>query len=98
MFRKNYKKIPIYQLKEVEEDIARQCEDKKLVESFPKLQSEVGGDVDVLIGIKNKKWFPKLIFELETGLGLYESPFVSPSGTRGVVGGPHPKFSEFEKR
>ena len=37
-----------------------------------------------------------MIHELENGLGIYESSFVSPGGTRGVVGGPHPKFTETE--
>ena len=88
--------FPKYPLKEVQNDIAKGCSDKKLVKTFPKLPESVGGEVDMLIGIKNIKWFPKLVFELDTGLGLYNSPFVSPCGSRGVVGGPHPKFTEIE--
>ena len=36
------------------------------------------------------------VFKLPTGLTIYESPFLNPDGTRGVVGGPH-VFSLIEK-
>ena len=40
----------------------------------------------------------KDIFELPTGLTIYESKFKNIDGTRGIVGGPHHVFTEIEKR
>ena len=39
----------------------------------------------------------KDIFELPTGLTIYESKFKNIDGTRGIVGGPHHVFTEIEK-
>ena len=50
-----------------------------------------------MIGIKYLKYCPESVFKLPTGLTIYKSPFVSPDGTRGVVGGPHHVFSLIEK-
>ena len=67
-----------------------------MVSNLPKLPEEVGGETDLLIGIKYLKYFPEAVFKLPTGLTIYESPFLNPDGTRGVVGGPH-VFSLIEK-
>ena len=65
---------------------------------MPKLpKSGVGGDADILIGSKYNRYFPKPIFKLETGLEIFESVFVSPCGSRGVVSGPQKDFSETGK-
>ena len=37
----------------------------------------VGGERDILIGIKYAKYFPKPIFECDSGLGIYESVCLS---------------------
>ena len=92
--------FPIYDLGTVEDDIIKKCKNKgghDLVKCLPKLPSKVGGDTDILLGIKYAKYFPKFVFECELGLGIFESCFLSPCGTRGVVGGPHPEFSKVEK-
>ena len=57
----------------------------------------MGGETDILLGISYRKYFPKLIFELKSGLGIFESVFQSPCGARGVLGGPHKEFSKIEK-
>ena len=41
---------------------------------------------------------PKLVHEHESGLRIHKSVFQSPCGSRGVVEGPHPKFSEIERK
>ena len=93
-------KFPTYTLGAVEEDIRKTCQEvggQGLVDKLPRLPSEVGGDTDILIGIKYLKYFPEQVFKLESGLAIYESAFRSACGTTGIVGGPHPKFSEIEK-
>ena len=64
---------------------------------LPKLPKFVGGDPHLMIGIHYNKYFPKIIFSLPNGLSIYESQFVSPDGSRGIVGGPHRIFSEIHK-
>ena len=59
---------------------------------LPKIPDEVGGETDILLGIRCRKYFQKLIFELKSGLGIFESVFQSPCGARGVLGGPHKGF------
>ena len=57
---------------------------------LPSLAKEVGGQVDFMIGSKYLKYHPKVLFELPSGLTIYESVFInSDGGGRGVVCGPH---------
>ena len=89
--------FPSYNLGDVERDIRNECRKiggESLVSRLPKLPSKVGGQTDILIGIKYAKYFPKKVFEFETGLGIYESVFKSRCGSRGVVSGPHKEFSK----
>ena len=60
---------------------------------LPSLPDSVRGTVSFMIGIKNNKYFPEEQFRLPCGLTIYLSPFVSPDGSRGVVGGPHPEIT-----
>ena len=78
----------------VEKDIQWRCKKIGLVDHLPKLPSTVGGDTDILIGIK----YFKIIYEFESGLGIYESVFQSPCGSRGIVGRPHKEFSKIENK
>ena len=89
--------FPKYDLQEVETDLKSWAEEIGIVD-LPKLPTSVGGDVDILIGSKYLRYFPKIVFEHETGLGIYESSFEGVDGCRGVINGPHPKFSEAEKK
>ena len=91
--------FPTYPLKEVEEDVRDLCRKQggeTLLNSLPKLPSEVGGDVDILIGLTYKKYFPKEIWQSPDGLFVSDSQFLSEDGTTGVVGGPHSKFTQVE--
>ena len=67
-----------------------------MVQQLPSLPNEVGGDVDILIGLTYHKYFPKMVWEAPTGLFISESHFLSEDGTTGVIGGPHPKFTQIE--
>ena len=67
------------------------------VKRFPNLANNVGGDTDILIGIKYIKYFPELIHMLPTGLAMYRSAFLNSDGSDGVVAGPHREFTKVEK-
>ena len=91
--------FPTYPLKEVEEDVRDLCRKEggeNLLNALPKLPSEVGGDVDILIGLTYKKYFPKEVWQSPDGLFVSNSLFLSEDGTTGVVGGPHSKFTQVE--
>ena len=66
-------------------------------DNLPKLPESVRGETDLIIDIKYLKYFPEVIFRLPSGLTIYESPFLSIDGTRGVVGGPHKVFTMIER-
>ena len=51
-----------------------------------------------MIVIKYLRYYPEKIFELPTGLTIYESKSKNIDGTRGIVGGPHHVFTEKQKR
>ena len=50
-----------------------------------------------MIGKQYLKYFPKEVVQLESGLTLYKSHFMSPGGTSGVIAGPHPEFTKIER-
>ena len=51
-----------------------------------------------MVGVKYLKYFPECVLRLPTGSTIYRSQFVSPDGSRGVVGGPHQVFTQIEKQ
>jgi hypothetical protein len=53
-----------------------------------------GGPVKLLIGIKNVDLDPKFLTKLESGIGVYRSPFMDRYGSTICYGGSHPVFSE----
>ena len=65
-------RFPTYPLKgEVESDIIKAFKsDWRSKGSLSKLPCEVGGDTDFMVGIKYLKYFPKVIFQLPSGLGV----------------------------
>ncbi|XP_066911762.1 uncharacterized protein [Clytia hemisphaerica] len=89
--------FPIYQLKQVEEDIHKHYKSSGGTKSLPKLPSCVGGEIHLMIGVKYMRYQPKPIHQLPSGLTLFESSFASPNAERGVVGGPHNVFTETHK-
>ena len=88
--------FPGYSLKNVEEDIRNRCQligGDELVSRLPEIPSALeGGDIDIIIGSQYMRYFPKTVFELDTGLRIFESKFVSADGTRGALNGPHELF------
>ena len=65
---------------------------------LPKLPQSVGGETDIIIGSQYLKFHPKLVFEMSSGLSIYESKFLGSDGSTGVLGGPHPSFDVFAKQ
>ena len=57
---------------------------------LPPVRDCVGGaGVDLMIGIKYNKYFPRLVYTLPCRLSIYESKFKSSDGRYGLLGGPH---------
>ena len=89
--------LPRFALKDVENDVIRMCQEQggsALVNSLPKLPEEIGGETHILLGIKYKRYLPVDVWVSQTGLTLSESRFLSADGTTGVIGGPHPRFTQ----
>ena len=75
--------FPIYQLKQVEKD--------------PSLPSSIGGEIDIMLGIKYLRYHPKEVFQLASGLTIFQSMFKNSDGSQGVVGGPHRAFNNINE-
>ena len=57
---------------------------------LPPVRDRVGGiPVDIMIGIKYLKYFPKLLYQMPCGLSIYESMFKTGEKSYGILGGPH---------
>ena len=70
--------FPSYPLQgEVEQDLIQAFKKtkKRISKQLPKLPKFVGGDTDFMIGIRYLRYYPEKIFELPTGLTIYESKF-----------------------
>ena len=91
-------RMPEYPLEEVAKDI--QTSYTKLGGScqLPKLPNSIGGEVDLMVGVKYLRYHPKLVHQLSSGLALFESPFQDATGQRGVVGGPHRIFTSIHHK
>ena len=62
---------------------------------LPTVPAEIAGtDVDLMVGIQYKRYFPKLIYSLPGGLSIYSAIFKGCDGHQGVLGGPSPLWRE----
>ena len=62
------------------------------------LPPHVGGSTtDILIGIKSPQLVPKLIFTLESGIGVYECPFTDIHGSHYAFAGSHKSITRSNK-
>ena len=63
-------------------------------QELPDHPARLGGrPVDIMVGIRYIKHFPKLLFTLPSGLALYESQIAASDGKNLVFGGPHPSWN-----
>ena len=84
--------IPMVDLQEATRDLKNSTDNQKITGlTVPK---QVGGHVDVLLGIQHSAHFPKLMNSLESGLGIYEIKLLAgdPHITA-AISGPHPSFN-----
>ena len=88
--------LPTYQLGEAESTIRNAFHGDKRY--LPKLPKSIGGDVDIMIGIRYLRYHPQIIFKLVNGLSIYSSVFNSADGSCGIVGGPHRSFAETHRQ
>ena len=81
-------KFPLYPLQgKVLNDITKAYQDAGGdARTLPKIPKSVGGEIDFIIGIKYLRYYPKMIFQLPSGLTIYESVFENADGGRGVIG------------
>ena len=68
-------------------------------EPLPLVDKEAGGQsVDLMIGIKYNRYFPKLMYMLPCGLGIYKAQLKTATGRQGVLGGPHASWRNAAKQ
>ena len=67
------------------------------IDQLPKLPDTIGGEVDFMIGTKYLRYHPVPVFTMDTGLTIYNSPFLGVNGNQGVIGGPHHVITEIDK-
>ena len=83
-------RIPKYDLEEINQEVRA----SGLVPEKAKLPSSVGGtQVRLLLGIKDVRLQPKFLFELDSGIAVYRSPFMDVYGTDLCYGGSHASIS-----
>ena len=64
---------------------------------LPPVPAAIGGrEVDVMIGIRYIKYFPKPIFSLPCGLTVFQGQFKAENGVQGVLGGTHKSWRQAE--
>ena len=83
--------FPVYDLKEAFDDLLKHHRSVgNPRERLPRPPDKIGGSqVDLMIGIKYNKFYPKLNMTLPCGLAIYTSILKAPDGRQGVLGGPH---------
>ena len=89
-------KFSKYSLNEINKELRRENLGIKGTEPLP---SSIGGSVaHLLIGIKDVELDPKFLCALQSGIGVYRSPFQDVDGSDICYAGPHPVFSRSGKR
>ena len=90
--------FPLYPLQgKVENDIIQSWKESGgNIKQLPRLPPYVGGQIDVMIGIKYLRYFPIFVHQLPSGLTIYRSHFKIVDGSYEVIGGPHKVFTEIE--
>ena len=83
-------RIPKYDLKEINQEVRA----SGLLPEETRLPPSVGGtQVRLLLGIEDVRLQPKFLFELDSGIAVYRSPFTDVYGTDLCYGGSHASIS-----
>ena len=87
--------FPLWTISEAWESILKDY--NKTLPNGPELPlppDSVGGcEVDLMLGIKYLVYFPDLITNLPSGLGIFRSKIAAPGNRTLVLGGPHPAWN-----
>jgi len=79
-------------LEEICKEYRKSCNEGDSIEQLPPY---IGGSpVHLLIGIKNTRLSPVLVKVLDSGIGVYRSPFTDIFGSNIIFGGPHEVFTK----
>ena len=88
--------FPRYLLTEVFQHICQTYSGNQ--STFPKPSAFIGEDVHLMLGIKYNRYHPKLVYQLPSGLAIYQSVFRNSDGASGVIGGPHQIFTKIHNQ
>ena len=81
-------KFPTWPLAEAWEQLNSAYTAEGGTDKLPTADEQVGGsEVDILIGMKYFKYFPKLLFYLPSGLSVFKAVFKSASKNQAILGG-----------
>ena len=92
--------FPTYPLESIQKELTTAFAQAggKNINELPKLPCSVGGNTDLIIGIKYNRYIPEKVFQLPCGLAIYKSSFKNPDGSYGVCGGPHPIIAAIDRQ
>ena len=91
--------FPVYPLMAAFEELQTNYKkDHPQGRTLPLVPKQIGGSsVAIMMGIRYVRYFPKLLYHLNCGLGIYEAQFKTPDGNLGVLGGPHKSWTDVYK-
>ena len=92
-------RFPTFPLGEIEKEIKIEARNEKLdMKGWPKLHVECGGDTDIMIGQRYRRYYPVEIQRMPSGLSIFKSKFYGPNRSNGVVGGPSSVVTEIVRK
>ena len=81
--------FPTFPLSSILEEVAVEARKEGVdTNKWPATHPFCGGETDIMLGIRYKRYHPKEVYSLPSGLGVFESKFAGPDGSRGLLGGP----------
>ena len=82
--------FPEWEIARAWPDVVDHLKENDLDVDLPSAPKAIGGTpVDVLIGFKYRQYFPKELFSLPCGLGVYRARLKCSDSNQAVLGGPH---------
>ena len=82
--------FPVWPLTQAWRDLQEDYSKSHPNETLPFVGDDIGGcSVDVMIGIRYRKYYPSLVHFLPSGLEIRQSKFKPFGGNSGVLAGPH---------
>ena len=84
--------FPTFELTEVAKELKASAPNNKELQNL-KVPPTIGGDVDILLGIRYLNCHPVLVHALANGLSIFRVRLTSHHGYNAVIGGPHQAFN-----